>query len=107
MMNILDSICKFIESTKDPLESEQDYHVEAQPAETEDGKHFAKSPPRDGMSPESAKFAIGRCAGNNQYEIQGIENKGRYFTAKIMDSKGHEVNQLLVDKLNGKVRFLR
>jgi hypothetical protein len=107
MMNPLDSICKFIESTEDKLKGEQNNKVKAQPAETEREKHFSKLPPRDGMSLESAKFAIGLCAGNSQYEIQGIENKGRYFTAKIMDSKGHEVNQLLVDKLNGKVRFLR
>ena len=105
MMNLNDSICKFIENTRDKSESEPNDKIEMQPAQAE--KSSFELNPREGMSLESAKFAIGRCAGNGQYEIHSIENKGRYFTAKIMDSKGKQVNQLLVDKLNGRVQFLR
>ena len=106
-MNLIDSICKFIESTKDKSKSEQNEKIEMQPAEIEEEKSFYELNPRDGMSLESAKLAIGRCTGNSQYEIHRIENKGRYFTAKVIDSKGKQVNELLVDKLNGRVQFLR
>jgi hypothetical protein len=107
MMNLNDSICKFIENNRDKSESEPNDKIEMQPAEAQAEKSSSELNPREGMSLESAKFAIGRCAGNSQYEIHGIENKGRYFTAKIMDSKGKQVNELLVDKLNGRVQFLR
>ena len=106
-MNIIDSICKFIENTKDKSEIKPCDKIEQQIAENEEERSLSELNPRDGMSLESAKFAIGRCADNSQYEIHSIENKGRYYTAKIMDSKGKQVNELLVDKLNGKVQFLR
>ena len=107
MMNLIDPICNFLESTKDKSKREQNDKIETQPAENEEPKPPYELNPRDGMSLESAKFAIGRCTGNSQYEIHCIENKGRYFTAQVMDSKGKQVNQLLVDKLNGRVQFLR
>jgi hypothetical protein len=106
-MDLKDSICKFIENTKDKSESKPSDKTKIQTAEIEEERSFSELNPRDGMSLESAKFAIGRCAGNSHYEIHSIKNKGRYFTAKIMDSKGHKVNDLMVDKLNGRVRFLR
>ena len=106
-MNLIDSICKFIENTKDKSESKPSDKIELQSAENGEEKSFSELSPRDGMSLESAKFAIGRCAGNSQYEIHSIENKGRYYTANIMHSEGKQVNELLVDKLNGKVQFLR
>ena len=106
-MNLIESICKFIENTKSNSGSEPNDIVELQTEKNEEEKSFSELNPRDGMSLESAKFAIGRCAGNSRYEIHSIENKGRYYTAKIMDSKGKQVNELLVDKLNGKVQFLR
>ena len=107
MMELINSICNFLESTKDKSKREQNSKIESQPAENEEPKHSYELNPRDGMSLESAKFAIGRCTGNSQYEIHCIENKGRYFTAQVMDSKGKQVNQLMVDKLNGRVQFLR
>ena len=105
-MNLKDSICKFIENAKYKTVNKPSDKIEAQTEEKEEKSSF-DSNLRDGMSMESAKFAIGRCTGNSQYEIHSIENRGRYFTAKIMDSKGKQVNELLVDKLNGKVQFLR
>ena len=107
MMNPIDPICNFLESTKDKTKSEQNDKIETQPTQNEEPNPSYEPNPRDGMSLESAKFVIGRCANNSQYEIRCIENKGRYFTAQVMDSKGKQVNQLLVDKLNGRVRFLR
>ena len=107
MMELINSICDFLESTKDKSKSQQNDKIETQPAEKEERKPPYELNYRDGMSLESAKFAIGRCTGNSQYEIHCIENKGRYFTAQVMDSRGKQVNQLLVDKLNGRVQFLR
>ena len=107
MMNIIDSICEFIESAQDKSISKKKNENEIQPALPEKEKSSFELTPRDGMSFESAKLAIGRCANNSQFDIHRIENKGRYFTAKIMDSKGKQVNEILVDKLNGRVRFLR
>ena len=106
-MNLVDIVCKFMERTKGKSESEQFDNFDVQPAEAEDRISSYESSTRDGMSLESAKLAIGRCANNSRFEIHCIENKGRYFTAKVMDSKGKQVNELLVDKLNGRVKFLR
>jgi hypothetical protein len=107
MMNMIDSICEFIESAQDKSRSKKKNIYEIQPALPEKENSSYELIPRDGMSLESAKRAIGRCADNSQFEIHRIENKGRYFTAKVMDSKGKPVNEILVDKLNGRVRFLR
>ena len=106
-MNLIDAVCKFIDSTKGNSENEQTHKIEMQSAASEKEKSSFELNPRDGMSLESAKLAIGRCADNSQFEIHRIENKGRYFTAKVMDSKGKQINSILVDKLNGKVQFLR
>ena len=106
-MNLIDSICKFIENSEDKSDSEPNDKIERQPAKTQANNFSSELNPREGMSLESAKFAIGRCKGNSQFEIHNIENKGRYFTARVMDSKGKQVNELLVDKLNGRVQFLR
>ena len=106
-MSLKESICELIENTKDKSERTPGGKAEPHPAKNKEDKGFPELKPRDGMSLESAKFAIGQCSGNSRYEIQSIENKGRYYTARIMDSKGRQVNEILVDKLNGKVRFLR
>ena len=107
-MNLIDRICQFTKSTKNNFERDQHHEIETQPADVKDEKSSEEViSPRDGMSPESAKFTIGRCMDGRQYEIQGIENQGRYFTAKVKDSRGRPVNEILVDKLTGKVQFLR
>ena len=109
-MNLMESICKFMQGIQHKAASNRIDHTEMHLAEAETEKFpesFNEEDSRDGMSLESAKLAIGRCGGNSDYKIHDIENKGRYFTAKIMDSKGKHVNELLVDKLNGSVRFLR
>lgn len=106
-MNLMESICKFLERNQEKCERQQDNNHEMQPAGKEDEKFSCEPIPREGMSLESAKLAIGRCANNSEYEIHGLKNEGRYFTAKIMDSKGRQVRQLLVDKLNGRVQFIR
>jgi hypothetical protein len=65
------------------------------------------SEPRDGMSAESATLLIGECANNKELQLQEIENEGRYFRAKVLDRKGKVVNGLLIDKLNGNIKFIK
>ena len=63
--------------------------------------------PRDGMSAQSAIFQIGKFANSSEYSVDEVENKGRYFTAKILNRAGNVVNEIIVDKLNGRVKFLK
>ena len=67
----------------------------------------SKSRQRDGMSAQSAIFQIGKYANRSEYRVNGVENKGRYFTAKILNKSGNVVNEIIVDKSNGRVKFLR
>jgi hypothetical protein len=59
------------------------------------------------MSEESAMFRIVKCSDNEEYEVHGIENKGRYYIANVQDNNGQVVKKIIVDKLNGKVKFIR
>ena len=54
MMNLIDSVCKFIENAHDKSESEQNKKIEIQPEQSEKEKSSYKLNPRDGMSLESA-----------------------------------------------------
>ena len=63
--------------------------------------------PRDGMSAESAMFEIGKCNQSGSYKVYRMTNKGRYFIARVLDKEGKLVNEIMVDKLNGRVRFFR
>jgi hypothetical protein len=109
-MNPVNSICRFIENFQSAPKNKRDddrdvtYSSEYEEKPQESAAHAM---PRDGMSDESAKFLIGKCANNTGYKVYGLENKGRYFTAKILDQKGNMVSELLVDKLNGHVKFIR
>ena len=109
-MNLMQSICRFMEDSKSDSKNENDNGIEAKisgNAEEESREFAEQSTPRDGMSAESAKFLIGACANNKGLKVYGIENEGRYFRAKVLDRKGKVVNELLVDKLNGNVKFIR
>ena len=109
-MNMIDSICGLMEDSKPESEKYLNNDIDENISESTNEKpqEFAElSVPRDGMSAESAKFLIGKCANNKMYKIYGIENKGRYFTAKVLNKKGNVVNEILVDKLNGHVKFIR
>ena len=109
-MNWTKSICGFIKDSKANSQNEGGDTTEMKFSENskEKPREFEEQfSPRDGMSAESAKFLIGQCANNTAYKVYGLENKGRYFTAKVLDRKGKVVNELLVDKLNGHVKFIR
>jgi hypothetical protein len=109
-MNWMESICGFMEDSKTNSQNEWDDTTEKKFSENakEKSREFEEqSNPRDGMSDKSATFLIGQCANNTAYKVYGLENKGRYFTARVLDKKGKVVNELLVDKLNGHVKFIR
>ena len=109
-MNWTESICRFLEDPKANSQNEGGDTTQIQFSENskEKSREFEEqSTPRDGMSAESARFLIGQCANNTAYKVHGLENKGRYFTARVLDKKGNVVNELLVDKLNGHVKFIR
>jgi hypothetical protein len=91
-----------INSRNDRGDDANDHTAANQKEEVRDSAE--RSIPREGMSAESARFLIGQC---ENYKIQGIENKGRYFQARVLDHKGKVVNELLVDKLNGNIKFTR
>jgi hypothetical protein len=61
----------------------------------------------DGMSTGTARVVIDREAGE-QLPADGtvdLENKGRYYVAKIISHNGRVLRQLLVDKQTGEVRL--
>jgi len=109
-MNPVNSICRFIENSQSTPENTRDddsdltYSSEYGEKPQESAAHAM---PRDGMSDESAKFLIGKCANKTGYKVYGLENKGRYFTAKVLDRNGNMVSELLLDKSNGNVKFIR
>ena len=64
----------------------------------------------DGMGTGTARFVIERKLPDNigeLYRIDGLENKGRYYLAKIIGEDGRVINQLLVDKQNATIHFLK
>ena len=64
----------------------------------------------DGMGTGTARFIIDRKLPENigeLYHIEGLENIGRYYLAKIIGEGGRVVNPLLVDKQNGTIHFLK
>ena len=109
-MKILPALCACIRGSEGRSEPEAFGDTEKSATEgVSEASHesIEELNPRDGMSLDSAKFIIRGCTEDEQHELLGIENKGRYFIAKIVNSGGTVVNHLLVDKLNGRVQFLR
>lgn len=64
---------------------------------------------RDGMSEGTATLVIDQTINDKdaeEYSIEALENKGRYYTARIVNCDGKVIQRLLVDKQSGSVRFL-
>lgn len=62
----------------------------------------------DGMSSGTARIIIDREAGDtlpDGYNV-GLQNKGRYYVAKIIGQHGRVIQRLLVDKQTGDVTFI-
>jgi hypothetical protein len=85
-----------------PVASSQDRHTDTS-AEPEVGIEFL-----DGMSTGTARFIIDRKVTADvleKYEVKDLENKGRYYIAKIVEPDGKVTDTVLVDKLSRTVHF--
>ena len=73
------------------------------PVESEPGLEFL-----DGMSTGTARFIIDREVNPDlleKYDIKDLENKGRYYLAKIVNQDGEVADTVLIDKLNRSIHF--
>ena len=64
---------------------------------------------RDGMSEGTATLVIDQALNDKhsgEYSIEALENKGRYYTASIVNFNGRVIQRMLVDKQSGTVRFM-
>ena len=64
----------------------------------------------DGMGTGTARIIIDREAGrriSEDFDLKGLENKGRYYLARVVRPDGSLIDELLVDKQNGRVQFTR
>ncbi|RJQ78962.1 MAG: hypothetical protein C4519_11480 [Desulfobacteraceae bacterium] len=61
----------------------------------------------DGMSTGTARIVIDREAGDHlpaDYAVD-LQNKGRYYVAKVVGQNGSVLKRMLVDKQTGDVRL--
>ena len=110
-MDLRHSICQFLEENENRqtlIDEENDVNANSSNDNGKGPKTFQEPAGlRDGMSDESARYQIIKCTNNPKYKIHGIKNRGRYYIASIQDRSGKTVNELMVDKLNGRVKFIR
>jgi len=62
----------------------------------------------EGMSTGTARIVIEEEIDDQiaeDYEIQDLQNKGRYYAARIVGADGSPIKRLLVDKQTGHVQF--
>ena len=63
----------------------------------------------DGMTTGTARIIIEQDVGpkiSEEYNISTVENKGRYYIAKIVRPGGSAIQQLLIDKQTGNVQMV-
>lgn len=63
----------------------------------------------DGMSAGTASLVIENAASEKwggDVEVATLSNKGRYYTASIVNHDGSLIQKLIVDKQTGDVRFV-
>ena len=64
----------------------------------------------EGMSTATARFVIERNVPEDfadRWDVKELANKGRYYVARVVDPDGKLIDELLVDKQNGSVHFLK
>lgn len=109
-MSLIKSIRQFLKEKKVPEDSiekivppTESSETDAQQAAPEVGIDFL-----DGMSTGTARFIIDRRVSGDilkEYEIQDMENQGRYYLARIVDKDGNVTDTVLIDKMNRTVHF--
>lgn len=63
----------------------------------------------DGMSAGTASLVIESAVSErwgDDFEVEALSNKGRYYTASIVSHEGALMQKLIVDKQTGEVRFV-
>jgi hypothetical protein len=63
----------------------------------------------DGMSTGTARIIIEQDVGpkiSEEYNISTVENKGRYYIAKIVRPEGSLIQRLLIDKQTGSIQMV-
>lgn len=114
-MAIMASIWNLFKRKNTPFESNQDYQKTADPdGRTNDTDRDKAIEPDagfdflDGMSTGTARFIIDREISSElleKYNIKDLENKGRYYIAKIVNQDGEVADTVLIDKLNRSIHF--
>jgi hypothetical protein len=64
---------------------------------------------QDGMSAGTATLFVTSAISDKyaeEYPIENMMNRGRYYTCRVVDYEGHTIEKLLVDKQTGDVRFV-
>ena len=64
----------------------------------------------EGMGTGTARIIIDREASrriSEDFNLKGIENKGRYYVARVVRPDGSLIDELLIDKQNGRVQFTK
>ena len=114
-MNIIRSIRNFFRRETTPAYYEHNLEkndAKSNQPQGEDIENSIKSEPGleflDGMSTGTARFVLDREVGRDtleEYEIKDLENKGRYYLAKIINEDGRVTDTVLIDKLNRSIHF--
>lgn len=63
----------------------------------------------EGMSAGTASLVIEAAVSEKlagDFAVEGLSNKGRYYTASIVNHDGTLIQKLLLDKQTGEVRFV-
>lgn len=64
----------------------------------------------DGMGTATARIIINRHLDDNQWEKYGLkdlENRGRYYIARIAEKNGKIIDEVLIDKQTGIIQSLQ
>jgi hypothetical protein len=63
----------------------------------------------DGMGTATARILINRRLSEKfikKYGLKDLENRGRYYSAKIIEPNGNLIDEVLIDKQNGIINSL-
>ncbi len=111
---MIKSIRQFLKEKKVPEDSIEKIVPPQEPAESSAQPTAEAAAPEvgidflDGMSTGTARFIIDRKVSGDilkKYEIQDMQNQGRYYLAKIVDKDGNVTDTVLIDKMNRTVHF--
>jgi hypothetical protein len=107
-MNPKKQILKFIQQACEDKVDSNSSTQDAEVAADSSGREIIKEL-FDGMSTGTARIIIERevsQAISEKFNISSIENKGRYYVAKIVRPDGNPIQRLLVDKQTGNVQMI-